>query len=92
MVAETNIEQEFLVGRVRKIEVLIADLTSLNVRVLVSVGLRKPSPQMIIDVTCVREMDPKKDSHSRGNGVTGWILCVYFVTILNNYTLYKMSM
>ena len=75
MVAETNIEQEFLVGGVRKIEVLIADLTSLNVRVLVSVGLRKPSPQMIIDVTCVREMDPRKieRSHFRENGATGWI-------------------
>ena len=58
-VADTKIEHEFLVGRVRKIEVLIANLTSLDVRVLVGVGIRKTRPQMSIDVTCVREMDPK---------------------------------
>ena len=58
-VADAKIEHEFLVGKVRKIEVLITDLTSLDVRVLVGVGLRKTRPQMSIDVTCVREMDPK---------------------------------
>ena len=82
-VADAKIEHEFLVGRVRKIEVLIADLTSLDVRVLVGVGLRKTRPQMSIDVTCVREMDPKTIKQIILMDLSGLmdLICCYFTLL-----------